>query len=601
MRHALTVLSLALLTLAGCGQAPLDAAQPPRFVCDARYTAIAELQGREDTSPLAGRTVDVQGVVTANFQQGLSGFFIEAMAAARDADPESSEGLFVRVAEPRPEVRMGRLIRVRGVVSERGDGVDVMSMIDDVRETLDCGEAALPDPVRISAAVENWERYEGMRLEFPEALTVTGNAGLDRHGSLEVSLAGRLFHPTELEAPGEKAEALAAANRRARLRLDDNLLSENPRRIWYLPRRPADTRPLRVGSRVAGVRGVLEQRGERYVLQLTEKLAAIEEAPRPAGPPPIDNGNDPATLRVVAFNTLNFFNGDGAGGGFPTPRGAADAEALRRQRAKLVATLNTLAPDVVALMELENDGYGERSAIAALVAALNRSPGAASDYAFVDPGVPALGGDEIAVGIIYRTRRVAPLGVPARLEGGPFEGSSRVPLAASFEPVGGGAPFTVVANHFKSKGSCEEASGADRDLDDGQGCWNAARTAAAERLLDWLAQAPTGIGGGALILGDLNAYGQEDPVRALRARGYVDLLAGAEAYSYVYDGLSGRLDHAFAAPELAARVTGAAEWHINADELPAFAYDGEIGRRALVRTPWRSSDHDPLILGLRSR
>ena len=43
---------------------------------------------------------------------------------------------------------------------------------------------------------------------------------------------------------------------------------------------------------------------------------------------------------------------------------------------------------------------------------------------------------------------------------------------------------------------------------------------------------------------------------------------------------------------------GAAKWPINSDESTAFAYDGALGREA---GPWRSSDHDPLLLGFDAR
>ena len=65
----------------------------------------------------------------------------------------------------------------------------------------------------------------------------------------------------------------------------------------------------------------------------------------------------------------------------------------------------------------------------------------------------------------------------------------------------------------------------------------------------------------------------------------------------------GRLDHAFASPALASKLTGAAEWHINADEMPDFDYNREnrpraVDARMFRSDPFRSSDHDPLILGL---
>ena len=78
------------------------------------------------------------------------------------------------------------------------------------------------------------------------------------------------------------------------------------------------------------------------------------------------------------------------------------------------------------------------------------------------------------------------------------------------------------------------------------------------RVADWLATSPTGTtADGVLLIGDLNSYAKEDPVRALESRGYANLVArfvGDAAYSYVFRGEAGSLDHALATPALAARV-----------------------------------------------
>ena len=108
--------------------------------------------------------------------------------------------------------------------------------------------------------------------------------------------------------------------------------------------------------------GVVDQRHGSYRLQLTEKLGAITQAPRPA-PPTV-----PGDRRIAGFNVLNLFNGDGAGGGFPTERGAASADEYARQQAKLIAVVQALDPDLAALMEIENDGYGPASSLAQFVA-----------------------------------------------------------------------------------------------------------------------------------------------------------------------------------------------------------------------------------------
>jgi predicted extracellular nuclease len=160
--------------------------------------------------------------------------------------------------------------------------------------------------------------------------------------------------------------------------------------------------------------------------------------------------------------------------------------------------------------------------------------------------------------------------------------------------------------HFKSKG-CADATGDDLDQGDGQGCYNATRTAMADVLTAWLATDPTGSGDpDLLIIGDLNAYAMEDPITALESAGYVDLVEstiGAGAYSYAYYGQAGYLDHALANSSMTAQVAGAAIWHINADEPRALDYNEEYKSPRQVESlysedAYRSSDHDPVIVGL---
>jgi len=79
-------------------------------------------------------------------------------------------------------------------------------------------------------------------------------------------------------------------------------------------------------------------------------------------------------------------------------------------------------------------------------------------------------------------------------------------------------------------------------------------------------------------------------------------LAGQERpYSFVFDGQAGALDHALATPSLAPQVVDAIEWHINADEPPLFDYNLENERDPALfdsTSPYRASDHDPVIVGL---
>lgn len=439
--------------------------------------------------------------------------------------------------------------------------------------------------VTLARAPTDWRALAGQYVQIAAPLTVVGTDGLDRFGQLTVAFEGRLWQPTEVARAGTAGHAqVVADNARRRLVLDDGSDVRDPDAVPYLPRDAL----LRTGMLLRGVQGRVMIDDEGRVSLHVGRMLELPALQRPDAPQ-VRGG-----LKVAAFNLENFFNGDGQGGGYPTLRGARTAEEQQSQLEKLLATIVPLHTDVAALMELENDGYGPDSAIATLVAALNDTPASGGDWRFVDAG-KGPGDNPIRVGIIYRGSRVSPLGAPATLQGETFEDHSRVPLAQAFTPAGGGKPFVVVANHFKSKG-CREAAGADADQKDGQGCWNATRVASAQHLDRWMRADPTGTGTtDAVLLGDFNAYAQEAPILALRRAGWQDAFATARVerpYSYVYNGYSGRLDHALLNAGMAARLAGAAEWHINADEMDANGY-----RSRNLAGPWRSSDHDPLLLG----
>ena len=146
----------------------------------------------------------------------------------------------------------------------------------------------------------------------------------------------------------------------------------------------------------------------------------------------------------------------------------------------------------------------------------------------------------------------------------------------------------------------------DPDTGDGQGNCNLTRTSAALAEANWLATDPTGSGDpDFLIMGDLNAYAMEDPITTLEGAGYTDLIEafeGAGAYSYVYQGQAGYLDHALANPSLAPKVADATIWHINADEPRVLDYNEEYNPPSLYSPDaYRSSDHDPVLVHLRPR
>ena len=563
-----------LALLLACTLLPLWSL-PAQAVSDV-WIPVGALQGSGETSPKAGQEITVVGVVTGNFSEGLGGFFLQNEG---DGDPRTSEGLFVMATEGSvlPDVQAGDRVRVSGLIAEeKADNRNGSLTTLRAKHVEKTGRGEIT-PLRLTQPPHDWEALEGMLVRIDAPLTL--NSTDTRFAETIASFDGRLWTPTELAAPGsDKIKQVEADNARRRLVLDDGSNRRDPEQVWYLPNGIA-----RGGSVAQGVQGIVDQRHGSYRLQLTEPLA-VTAAARPAVPQ-VDG-----KLKVAVFNLENLFNGDGQGGGFPTKRGAKSPAQLKAQTDKLVATLNALDADIAALMELENDGYGPHSSLAQFVDALNAD---GSDWRFIDAG-KGPGQDDIRVGLIYRASKVTAVGKPAVLEGGPFGDRSRVPLAQAFQR-GNGPAFVVVANHLKSKG-CSEAEGADRDQGDGQGCWNPLRVDSAKRLDSWLKNDPTGHGSALkLMVGDFNAYAMEDPVRTLRDAGWADAFSVAgvkRPYSYVYNGQSGRLDHALLSPALAKRLKGAAEWHSNADEPDGEGYAGKD-----VTGPWRSSDHDPMLLG----
>ncbi|HSV39945.1 MAG TPA: ExeM/NucH family extracellular endonuclease, partial [Nocardioidaceae bacterium] len=569
------------------------------ILCGAPATFIHDVQGIGTTSPLAGQTRQVEGIVVGDYQGTgqFGGFYVQEEDADADADPQTSEGIFVTSASP---VSVGDHVRVRGTVGETGT---LTRLNNGVAVVCSTGNTVTPTVVNLPiAAVVDWERYEGMRISIDQELTVTEVFTLARFGEAALSVGGRLATPTNVAAPGGPAQALQEENNRRRILLDDGNNQQNIDPTFY-PQGGglSASNTLRVGDTTASLTGVLDHRFSAYRVQPIDPTAVVftHSNPRPATPE--DVGGD---VKVAAFNVLNYFNGDGAGGGFPTARGAETLFELGRQRAKEIAAITAMDADVVGLMELENDDTdAELGAIEDLVAGLNDAT-APGTYDFINTGV--VGTDAIRVGILYQPARVTPVGdfaiMDSTVDPRFIDTRNRPSIAQTFQRQGD--RFTVVVNHLKSKGS---ACDGDPDTGDGQGNCNGTRTAAVEALTDWIATDPTDSGDpDALFVGDMNAYAMEDPISAFESAGFVNTIAthvGADAYSYVFDGQSGYLDHALASPSLAGQVTGVTEWHTNADEPIALDYNTNFkspGQVVSMYAPnaYRASDHDPVIVGL---
>jgi uncharacterized protein len=614
----------------GGGGPPVD----PPTGCGAADTPISQVQGAGAASPRAGQSVTVQGVVTASFA-GLRGFYLQEEAADRDANPVTSEGLFVFTSSP-PSITVGEAVQVSGTVAEfpTNSSRSVTQLTGPTIVACGPGEAVAPTDVALPLASDTaLEAVEGMLVRLPQELFIAEYFNYDRFGELVLGLplpgTDRFYTPTSIVAPGDAANDLAEQYALRRITLDDGSTASAPASLPHPNGEPfSASNRFRGGDTVTGVVGVMDQSFGLYRVHTVQPGSYSVKNPRPAAPPAL------AGLRVGAYNVLNYFisiDAGGAGSDICGPannldcRGADSAAEFQRQRAKLLQALAALNADVLGLIELENSAGADPlgDATRGIVPGLNGLLGAGS-YAAIDTGL--IGTDAIRVGIIYKPGAVTPVGAHQILDQSDdprFDSARNRPsLAQSFRVNATGEVFTVVVNHLKSKGSDCDAAG-DPDTGDGQGNCNLTRTRAAAALMDWLASDPTGSGDpDVLILGDLNAYAQEDPVRAILAGAddaagtpddYTNLIArfgGELAYSYVFDGQAGYLDHALASASLNAKVSGAAEWHLNADEPDLFDYNDTVQdpgesaseRRGLDVTdtvsPARTSDHDPVLVGI---
>ena len=112
----------------------------------------------------------------------------------------------------------------------------------------------------------------------------------------------------------------------------------------------------------------------------------------------------------------------------------------------------------------------------------------------------------------------------------------------------------------------------------------------------------TGILAPSILLGDFNAYAKEDPILYLtNSAGYTSAenisTTSPPVYSYVFDGQWGTLDYIFLDDSFtAAQLKGVSVWHVNSDEPSLFDYNDYENSQFDGTTPWRYSDHDPIVL-----
>jgi predicted extracellular nuclease len=598
--------------------------------CSAPHTPINMVQGAGETSPQAGQTVSVRGVVVGDYEgatPALRGFYLQSLPEDDDHNPTTSEGVFVFEGSGADAVSIGQVVQATGSVEEFQGQTEV-----NASTVESCGTTATVTPVDVTLpvpAAQNGvaylEQFESMLVRFHQTLYVTEHFQLGRFGQIVMSSGGRLPQPTSIAAPGAPALSQQSANDQNRIIVDDELNNQNPDPIRFgragAPLNAANT--LRGGDTATDIVGVITYTwagnaasGNAYRLRPVNALGGGVPPFQPSSPRPISPPAVGGTLKVVGMNVLNYFltldNGQsvcGPIGNKQECRGAETVAERTRQQDKLNQALVKLNADIIGLSELENSQNAQGldvNPLADIVGRLNATVGP-DTYSYVDTGV--IGTDTIRVGLIYKPERVTAVG-PPMIDGNPVH--NRPPVAQFFADTATGERFTVVANHFKSKGCADNpANPLDNNQGDGEGCFNATRVQQANALAAFVQQTVVPAVGDPdiLLVGDFNSYAKEDPIRALEQAGFTNLILrsiGAGAYSYVFDGQWGYLDHALASGSLLPQVTGAADYHINADEPSVLDYNTNFKSPGQVVSlynadEFRIADHDPVIVGLAPR
>ncbi|WP_404973305.1 ExeM/NucH family extracellular endonuclease [Vibrio campbellii] len=674
------------------GLGELNATEPPApFACEVdgqqpNFTTIQDIQGEGDTSPfidgypyITDEDHFVTGVVTAVTTGLTKGFYLQALES--DNNDKTSEGLFIHTDAADTELKAGDVVCVKGKVQEYYSNTQLAS---DANSYVKTGTSDIP---RVTDLVikegetlrDALERHEGMQVELTSAsdLFVTRNFSYDydsRRNNMMLSYEAPLFKPTQLHAAeSDAAVELAKDNAANRVYLESDGKAPNGQ-IPYYPDFAKDAdqdgsseQHIRLGSRVEGLQGVVAYSYNEYRLIATNEVdntnfvtsgegfdVARKDAPAIAD----------SDLRIASFNVLNYFNSV-ADSGHENPtgqnRGATNLDEFLIQQAKIVAAMNKMDADIIGLMEVENNGFGDSSAVKNLVDALNAEIEDAEDhYTYVEIADQDkyqdeyFGSDAIMVAILYRANEVTPKEVAKVIvtpeqhieentitrndgaEGNPaYDKYQRHSLLQTFTVKETGKDLSVVVNHFKSKGSeCIEewiAGVEDSEPADLQGNCNNFRVSAANVVGDAL----KGIEGDVLVMGDLNAYGMEDPLLTLtdyskekygrdiytaayttigggelqvektkieKGYGYHNLntvLHGADTFSYTYSGELGNLDHALASNSLAQKVVAIEDWHINSLESNLFEYSSKYtGDMPKYKDAFSASDHDPVIIAI---
>jgi predicted extracellular nuclease len=609
---------------------------------DVTLTPIHDIQGNGSTSPLAGQNVTTRGIVIGIKAGSSGGFFIQEPDATVDADPNTSEGVFVFTGSSVPAAAVvGNNVQVNGTVQEFIPSADThqkpeTELSGTISASVISSGNTLPTPSTITAAdtlvnnLDNLERYEGMRVKVPSLTVVAPTQGTITEPSATVSSNGVFYGVVTgvarpFREPGVNASDPLPPGSPANVPRFD----ENPERIRIDSDGQPGTVALNVsaGAVLTNVTGPLDYSFRTYTILPDTTLSGTGVSPT-AVPAPIAN-----EFTVASFNMERFFDTTND----PNTSDPVLTQAAfdkRLNKASLIIRNIQRYPDVIGVEEMEN-----LSTLQAVAAKVN------SDAQTIDslpnPNYVAylsegndIGG--IDVGFLVKESRVTTVDVTqVELAGcnhvtgagcntytNPNTGNQellndRPPLvlrATIARPGGLGAlPFTVIVNHLRSLSGVDDDVTANGTGTEGSRI-RAKRKAQAEFLANYIQSRQTADPNEKIItVGDMNAFrindGYVDVIGTVlgtpspddqtvvpgdgadlvnpNQTDLVDTLTADQRYSYSFDGNAQVLDHVIVNPNAQAILNRFAYAREDADQPVKDYEDGNI--------PDRISDHDQPI------
>ena len=199
----------------------------------------------------------------------------------------------------RPAVNPGDRVRIRGTVAEFSSSTgSLVSNLTELgchveRDGLQHGQRAAAACGRVAAGrqLSDFERYEGMLVQFTQQLVVTGTFNLGTFGQIDLA-PSVLYQPTQSAGTAGRGRPRIDLNSRSVIALDDGSTSSNANLNGggvapYPPPGLSATNTLRVGALVnpggatpAPLVGILDDRFGSYRIQPTAPVT-FSNAPNP--------------------------------------------------------------------------------------------------------------------------------------------------------------------------------------------------------------------------------------------------------------------------------------------------------------------------------